>query len=269
MKPEHEALRALGLTEYAARAYAALVSLGASEASVVASAGPIPRTKVYAVLKDLVKRGWVQVEAGRPQRFRAMRPRDCFERERERLDALVDAALPILEEQYEDRSTRFGGPLWILDGAQPVVERALRMVAEAKEDVLLVASFQLPGDGRELARALREAQRRGVRVRVTVTDPEAMPELARSVPEVRVLRVPPRFLAVDGRQALVVVPSPRADGAMDVRGVWNPSAELLSVMGLAMGGLWEMATPPGESGGVSGPPPERPARPRRGTPRRS
>src|SRR5579884_4176817 len=113
----HQALRMLGLTEYGAKAYVALVQLGPSGAADVASAGPIPRTKVYAVLGDLARRGWIESEGGRPRRWRALPPRECVRRERERMDAALEAALPALEAHYQERATRFGGPLWILDGA--------------------------------------------------------------------------------------------------------------------------------------------------------
>lgn len=244
MKVAHEALRALGLTDYGARAYAALVSLGPSEAAVVASAAPVPRTKIYAVLRELERRGWIDVESGRPRRYRARRPRDCFERERERQARVVEAGLPVLEEHFDDRATRFAGPLWMLEGERAVEERALRMLAAARADVLMVASFPFAADRREIPRALKDAMRRGARVRLAVASVAEMPDLARAVPEVRELRLPPRFLLVDGREALIAVPQARSDGTQDVRAVWNPSAELLSVMGLAVDRLWDMAQEP-------------------------
>lgn len=246
MHPELEALRALGLTEYGARAYRALVSLGPSEASVVASAAPVPRTKVYAVLADLAKRGWIEAEGGRPRRFRARRPTECFDRERARLDALLDGVLPGLEAQYADRSTRFAGPLWILQGPETILERTLEMMASARKEVVLVASFPLPGEERTLPRAVREALRRGARVRVGVPDPDApfARALAQAGAEMRAVLVPPRILFVDGRQALVVVRVPRPGGGHDLKGIWNPSRELLDLMGGAILSMWEQGAMP-------------------------
>ena len=243
MDAELEALRALGLTEYGARAYRALVALGPSGAQTVASAAPVPRTKVYAVLADLAKRGWVESEGGRPRRYKARRPAECFDRERARLAARLDAALPGLEAQYQDRSTRFAGPLWILQGPEAVAQRTLEMVQAAKGEVVLVASFPLPGDEKTLAKAVRDARRRGVRVRLAVPD-LALPHaraLALAGVEVRVVTVPPRILFVDGRQALVAVPVRREDGTMDVKGVWNPARELVEMMGGAVLGIWAQA----------------------------
>lgn len=246
---EIDALRALGLTEYGARAYRALVSLGASEASVVASAAPVPRTKVYAVLGELAKRGWLDVEEGRPRRYRARRPTECFDRERARVGSLVDTALPLLEARYRDRSTRFGGPLWILQGVEEIERRGLEMLHAAKSDVLVIASFPMPGDEKAFPRALREAIRRGVRVRAIVPDvaaPHAR-ALAATGAELRVLHLPPRALLVDGRQALLGFPVPRPGGGVDVKGVWNPAPDLLEIMGFAMAGVWDQAQIPLEA----------------------
>lgn len=265
MHPELEALRALGLTEYAARAYRALVSLGPSEATTIASAAPVPRTKVYAVLADLVKRGWVDGEGGRPRRYRARRPQECFDRERARVDALLDGALPSLEAQHHDRSTRFGGPLWLLQGEDVVAQRTLEMVQRAKKEAFLAASFPLAGDEKALARAMRDALRRGVRVRVavpTLETPHAR-AFAQAGAEVRVVPpLPPRLLFVDGREAMVAFPLPSQGGKRDVRAIWNPAPELLEMMGIAVQSVWSQADLP--SAAPHGPAPRPRGAPERG-----
>jgi hypothetical protein len=53
--------------------------------------------------------------------------------------------------------------------------------------------------------------------------------------------VPPRLLFVDGRQGLVAIPFRRADGSMDVKGMWNPARELVEMMGGAVLSVWEQA----------------------------
>lgn len=238
------ALRRLGLTEYGARAYEALVALGPSPADVVASAGPVPRTKIYAVLAELARRGWVDADPGRPRRYRARRPRECVDRERGAFNALVDAALPSLEASFTDRGSRFAGQLWLLAGAEAVSKRGLEMVTRARSSVALVASFPLPGDDGALARALRAASRRGARVRLVVPDPEAphARALAQAAAEVRVAMLPPRALLVDGEQALIAFPD-ASGGRPDARGVWNPSHELVDLMGGLLEQVWASAAP--------------------------
>ncbi len=241
----HHALRALGLTEYGARAYAALVSLGPSRAFTVAEAARVPRSKAYSVLQDLVRRGWVEAEGGRPRIHRARPPRECFDRERSRLDGALDAALPALEAKFTDRSTRFAGNLWLLRGGAAVGARAVEMVARAREEVVLVASFPLAMDAAALPRALRVAVRRGARVRLVVPDASAPAVRPLVVPgvEVRVLALPMRLLIVDSAQTLAAFPTPRVRGVPDANGVWNPSPEISEWMAGALPILWGRAEP--------------------------
>lgn len=64
-----ERLRALGLAEYPARAYLALLELGPSGARAVADRSGVPRGKIYATLNDLHARGLVEVTPERPHRY--------------------------------------------------------------------------------------------------------------------------------------------------------------------------------------------------------
>lgn len=263
--PEIDALRHLGLTEYGARAYATLVALGPSTGPEVAEAAPLPRTRVYSVLADLARRGWADAEDGRPRRYRARRPRERMDAERARLDELLARATATLESQYHDVSSRFAGPLWFVKGARSLADRSVEMVQRARRDVLLFASFPFPVDEAPLARALRAALRRGVRVRVTVPDLSApfARTLAASGAETRVLFLPPRVLLVDESQGLVAFPSRSPDGP-DFKGVWNPSPVLVEMLTSGVAEMWERAE-------LAPPAAPRASRPRkgRGAPRRA
>lgn len=247
MTAEHDALRALGLTDYGARAYETLLALGPAPAADVAAASRVPRTKIYAVLGELARRKWVRVDEGRPRRYRARAPRECFERERAALNERLDAALPSLEAQHEERGTRFAGPLWALRGMSAVEDRTLQMIARARRDVLVVAGFPLPNDARDVARALRAVVRRGVRVRVVVPDedsPQARAFAGAGV-ELRVLALPPRVIVVDGQQLMTAFPIVRDDGELDCKAVWNPSPEFGEVVSEGLAHIWELAAPVG------------------------
>lgn len=66
-----EALEALGLTAYEARALAYLLRHGERTGPVVSREADIPFGRVYDTLHALAERGLVHVEPGRPKRFRA------------------------------------------------------------------------------------------------------------------------------------------------------------------------------------------------------
>jgi sugar-specific transcriptional regulator TrmB len=56
-----EKLQRVGLTQYEAKAYLALLNTHLSTATKVAEKSGVPRTKIYSVLEALKHKGWVRV----------------------------------------------------------------------------------------------------------------------------------------------------------------------------------------------------------------
>lgn len=67
-------LHEMGLSEYEAAAYLALLSKGTATAKEVASSGEIPQSRVYDVLEKLETKGFVVIQPGRPKKFGANEP---------------------------------------------------------------------------------------------------------------------------------------------------------------------------------------------------
>ncbi|MCX6668476.1 MAG: TrmB family transcriptional regulator, partial [Methanothrix sp.] len=61
-----DGLRKLGLTEYEAKTYAALVGLGEATARGVHEKSGVPRTRIYDILRDLEGKGFVEFIHGSP-----------------------------------------------------------------------------------------------------------------------------------------------------------------------------------------------------------
>lgn len=78
-------LRKLGLTEYEAKSYAALVGLGEATAREVHEASGVPRTRIYDILKDLTEKGFAEFVQGSPTYYRAIEPERVIERLKEEL----------------------------------------------------------------------------------------------------------------------------------------------------------------------------------------
>lgn len=243
MNVEQTALRRLGLTEYESRCYLALLAAGGATAPETAAHARVPRTKVYVVLRALIEKGWASADATRPKQYHATRPRDALGRAKTELDAMLERAMPTLEAQFVDRAAKFAGPLWTLRDPAAIAKRGIDMARDARHDVLLVASWPLPRDD-DLAQTLVAAAKRGVRIRLVVPDraaPSARPFIGLRGVEVRVARVPPRLLACDGAQVLLAAPGPGEPPSEGCKALWNPSAELLDIMGAALSGIWSQA----------------------------
>jgi len=85
-----EGLRKLGLTEYEAKAYAALVGMGEASAREVHELSGVPRTRIYDILRDLGSKGFVEFVQGSPTYYRAVEPDRVMERLRDELVACID-----------------------------------------------------------------------------------------------------------------------------------------------------------------------------------
>src|SRR5579862_1858975 len=69
----------VGLTDYEARAYIALVARGVGEAAVLAQVADIPRTSAYKVLDSLTAKGYAVEGGGKPMLYRPKAPAEVGE----------------------------------------------------------------------------------------------------------------------------------------------------------------------------------------------
>lgn len=79
-------LRDLGLTEYGARTYLALLRLGRAEARAVSDVARVPQSKIYAVLDDLADVGLVHMHPEHPKKYSAAELASYLDERRSVLD---------------------------------------------------------------------------------------------------------------------------------------------------------------------------------------
>lgn len=176
-----ERLRALGLAEYPARAYLALLELGPANARAVADRSGVPRGKIYATLNDLHVRGLVEVTPERPHRYVAAPVVEL-------LASLRRTHRDALERLTRDEQTlvrEFGaaplpappplGAVAVVRGRRNFVER-LRLALDGARGSVLVATTA-PGLSRlaDELDVLADARDRGVDVLVRAPLAEAGP----------------------------------------------------------------------------------------------
>lgn len=182
-------LRELGLTEYQAKAYMALVRLGKGTAAQLAKVTDVPRNKLYPVMQQLNQLGIVETLLGEAQVFRPL-PIDRFLAERlqamrtrvEDLDrSRADLAAMFLPASEPLEPAAAGYRLY--HGRANTVDQLREALRAARSDVLLAggqgsAARMLASGEAEL---LRERLDDGVRALVVLPsqqDPGAAQELA-------------------------------------------------------------------------------------------
>jgi len=95
-------LQEIGLNAYETAAYLSLLKLGVSEASAIYRDSEVPYGKIYSVLESLIGKGFVEVQASRPKKFRAVDPELALDTLFERKKAEVERDLAVLKGSIEE-----------------------------------------------------------------------------------------------------------------------------------------------------------------------
>ena len=102
-----EKLRRVGLAEYEAKAYLALLNTHLSTATKVSEKSGVPRTKIYSVLESLERKGWVKIFSGVPLLFKAVEPLTVFEKAKEDYAEFLESVQTMLKEKVNDMKEKF------------------------------------------------------------------------------------------------------------------------------------------------------------------
>jgi sugar-specific transcriptional regulator TrmB len=102
-----EKLERIGLTEYEAKAYLALLEVHLNTATKVSEKSSVPRTRIYSVLESLMQKGWVRIYSGVPLLFKAQAPKEVFEKIKEEYSEFLDSVKSTLKEEVKNMKEKF------------------------------------------------------------------------------------------------------------------------------------------------------------------
>ena len=168
-----ERLVRLGLREYEARVYAALVITGPAKASEIARESGVPRPRVYDVLKRLHERGFVEVSEGSPAYFRALEPEKVIASLRDDYIRSAEEAIIMLKSHQRDRQEEWL-PVWYLQGEWSVKTRAEELAGETEEE--FVATFMEPALVLKFRRVFERAKENGITPKILLLTRKAFRE---------------------------------------------------------------------------------------------
>jgi sugar-specific transcriptional regulator TrmB len=152
-----EALRELDLSEYEARAYAALLAMGELTPQEVSSAANIPYTKVYEVLKRLEAKGWVVAVSRTPLVYAPKRPEEAIAQERRKVEEKLRRAEEKLKALEKAGAVATG--IYVLRSFTALARAVRSIVAESEEVLAMLSTPQLL---KEIEDLLAKARVRGV-----------------------------------------------------------------------------------------------------------
>lgn len=180
----HLHLQALGLTEYEARAYTALLALGRAQPAKIARNSKIPRPKVYETLERLEARGLATRTQLSPLEYAPLSAREYIDRAQRDFDTRIEGL---------ERSLARLTPEPVPEAVYPL--RGEAAVLSLIEDIMLNARRSIYVAG-ESARLDKFEARVGRGVVVTRSSLENLPAIAAKGQH-------PLLIARDGEAAVV------------------------------------------------------------------
>lgn len=192
-----------GFTLLQARVYLALLSLGASRASRIASVLGIVRPEAYRILRELAAKGLVHTNLGSPTTYTAAPPNKALsilvEQAKKKVAALdgkrasLVKSLSSINGGIKDTTDQ---RLSVITGGGNVVLKLNQMIADAKADCVgIVSKYGLRRSTEDgLAGAMVSSKKRGVRVRLITEIDQSNVKLAK--------RLAARFDVRKGRDIL-------------------------------------------------------------------
>ncbi len=150
-------LKELGFSQYEAACYMALVGNHPVNGSQLSKISGIARSRIYDVLRSLISKGYViEVNSGQY----APLPSDELVR---RLKRSFDGNIEAFEDQILTASQKDDFEfVWTITGYENVMEKALEMIQEAKEEIYIRL---FPKANMHLDKYLTAADKRGVEIR--------------------------------------------------------------------------------------------------------
>lgn len=245
-------LQELGLTEYQAKTYLALLDVGEATASQLPHISRVPRTRIYTTMNQLHEKGLVEIKPETPMKYRALPIERYVERhiakireEATRLDsvkAYLARDFQIKTEEAPPKPGRFR----VFYGRRNMMEELERMYDSATKEVLHLGTPNTPG---RVLKALHEAGRRlkerGVSLKIALpidlhnrADVDALQEFA----EVRHMdrRSVMPIVIVDSDQALIadIVKDDKNVSLGDSLALWTNDKMIVRGLGEVVRDMW-------------------------------
>jgi HTH-type transcriptional regulator, sugar sensing transcriptional regulator len=136
-----KALKEFGLTEYEVKVYVSLVESGTQAASELSRTASIPYSKIYEILGNLERKGWVETEQGRPSKYYPKPPSTALESARSRLEMTLKSsltdAMDELQPLYEKKGVQEKPDIWIVRGQDNILDKIRETLGRTKRELFV------------------------------------------------------------------------------------------------------------------------------------
>ncbi|MHC1589532.1 MAG: TrmB family transcriptional regulator [Candidatus Hecatellaceae archaeon] len=163
-------LKRLGLTEYEAKAYLALLKLGSADAKTLAEASGVPRTRIYDVIHRLERHSLVQRKSReRPAPYTPTPPEVSLEMRIRQVLGELDSGFKTVQKIYYSSRSEETFDAWVIRGESQTYPAAVKLAREVSNLLIFRCASLPPKVFQQMVEALKSAKRRGART-ITALD---------------------------------------------------------------------------------------------------
>jgi sugar-specific transcriptional regulator TrmB len=163
-------LQEFGLTEYEIRSYTSLLEIGPATANQLSEASDVPYSKIYEVLGSLEKKGWIEMEHGRPSKYYPKPPSLAMEITKSQLENSLRTSetlvLDELQPLYEKKGVRERPDIWIVRGDFNVLAKIRETVEHVQKEILASIPSIPDSVADSLVPLVKSIAERGVKVQI-------------------------------------------------------------------------------------------------------
>lgn len=132
----------MGLTQYEAKAYIALVSLSSASAPEISRQSKVPKAKIYDVLNSLTEKGLVNFGPGSPMLFKARDPQTMINHLKEKYNKLAGEVSDELSNLKPITKVVPFATAWSLPSEKVIIEKIKDLINES-QPLKIMASLDL------------------------------------------------------------------------------------------------------------------------------
>lgn len=239
-------LQDLGLTDNEIKAYVNLLARPGVQASEVSKGSDVPASKIYEVLGNLERKGWVESQNSRPTRYFPKSPSTALQALKLRMEAELksneDHLLSELMPLYERKDTQERPDIWIIRGDYNIIAKVSESIDRCKRELLVVVPPALTSVVELIIPALTSVKSVGVNIMILMSG-QISEKSAAKISSLAELRFKENMFGggviVDAHEVVLLLG--KGSQAKDDLAIWSDHAGLASFAKNYFDFLWKEA----------------------------
>ncbi|MCD6515349.1 MAG: TrmB family transcriptional regulator [Candidatus Odinarchaeota archaeon] len=167
-------LMKFGLTQYEIKAYIALISHGRLSAKEICQVANLPYSKIHEILNRLERKGWIEIEIGRPTYYYPKPPKEVIEATKvkviEDIQSIANRLIDELQPIFEERGIKEKPDIWIIYGKENIIRKILDIISYVKNEIEIAIPTILTEDlNLNIGPLLTSILVKGIKVKILAT----------------------------------------------------------------------------------------------------